>query len=107
MNAAEMNQPRLDCLCAGILVADHICQPVDHVPTAGELVLTPRMELSVGGCAANVAIPPSKLGPRASVVGRVGADSFGRFIRQELESQGVGTEHVSESSTRDTSGTLV
>ncbi len=102
-----MNDPALDCLCAGIVVADHICEPVDHVPVAGELVLTSRMELSVGGCAANVAVCLAKLGHRASVVGKVGADSFGQFVRHFLDAQGVGTEHLGESSTRDTSGTLV
>ena len=88
-------------------MADHVCAPVDHVPAPGELVLTSRMELSVGGCAANVALDLAKLGHRASVVGRVGDDSFGRFIRQSLDAAGVGTTHLRESPGKDTSGTLV
>lgn len=102
-----MNQPTLDCLCAGIIVADHVCAPVDHVPAPGELVLTSRMELSIGGCASNVAVDLAKLGHRVSVVGRVGDDSFGRFIRQSLDVAGVRTEHLLETPGRDTSGTLV
>lgn len=102
-----MQQPPLDCLCAGIVVADHVCAPVDHVPAPGELVLTSRMELSIGGCASNVAVDLAKLGHRVSVVGRVGADSFGRFIRQTLDDAGVLTEHLLETPGTDTSGTLV
>jgi len=101
------NESRYDCLCAGIIVADHLCAPVDHVPVPGELVLTGRMDLSVGGCASNVAVDLAKLGRNVAVVGRVGDDVFGRFIKQSLDSTGIGTEHVSESKTSDTSGTLV
>src|SRR5207302_172872 len=45
-----------DILCAGIVVADHICTPIDHLPAAGELVLAERILLTIGGCAANVAV---------------------------------------------------
>ena len=43
-------------LCAGIIVADHVCHPVSHVPAAGELVMTDKMLLTIGGCAANAAV---------------------------------------------------
>jgi sugar/nucleoside kinase (ribokinase family) len=65
------------------------------------------MELSIGGCASNVAVDLAKLGHRVSVVGRVGNDSFGRFIRQSLDDAGVLTEHLLETPNKDTSGTLV
>ncbi len=47
---------QLDVLCAGIIVADHVCHPVSHVPAAGELVMTDKMLLTIGGCAANAAV---------------------------------------------------
>ena len=31
-----------DVLCAGIIVADHVCTPIPHVPAAGELVTLAR-----------------------------------------------------------------
>ena len=101
------NSPSLDCLSAGIVVADHVCAPVHHVPAPGELVLTERMELSIGGCASNVAVDLAKLGHRVSVVGKVGADPFGEFIKKSLSAAGVMTEHLTASLTRDTSGTLI
>ena len=102
-----MNPLRYDCLCAGIVVADHVCEPVDHVPAPGELVLTNRMELTIGGCASNVAVDLAKLGCRAAVVGRVGADVFGRYVREALEEAGVECENLVESPTADTSGSFV
>ena len=96
-----------DVLCAGIVVADHVCEPVDRVPGPGELVLTSRMELCIGGCASNVAVDLAKLGLKAAVVGKVGRDVLGRFVREALQAAGVDCRHLAESTTRDTSGTLV
>ena len=44
----------MDVLCAGIIVADHVCTPISHLPAAGELVLADQLLLTIGGCAANV-----------------------------------------------------
>ena len=43
-------------LCAGIVVADHVSSPISHLPAAGELVLADKLLLTIGGCAANVAV---------------------------------------------------
>ena len=102
-----MTAAPLDCLCAGIVVADHVCEPVDHVPSPGELVLTRRMDLTIGGCAANVAMDLARLRRRAAVVGCVGDDMFGRFARETLCAGGVDCDHLREAAGRDTSGTLI
>ena len=96
-----------DCLSSGIVVADHICDPIDHVPAPGELVTTARMDLSIGGCAANVAVNLTKLGFKVGVAGTVGNDVLGRFVRESLQATGVCCQHLRESPTRDTSSTLV
>ena len=83
-----------DCLCLGIVVADHVCEPISHVPRAGELVLTPRTHLSIGGCAANVAVDLVRLGRKAAVVGRVGDDPFGRFLIDALKHAKVDVGHM-------------
>lgn len=102
-----MPERTYDCLCAGIVVADHVCAPVDHLPEPGELVLTERMELAIGGCASNVAVDLARLGVRAAVAGTVGNDVFGRFCRESLQRAGVACEHLRVSVTHETSGTLV
>ena len=105
MNSSDAHP--LDCLCAGIVVADHICDPVDHVPAPGELVLTRRMDLTSGGCASNVAVNLARLGRRAAVAGCVGDDVFGRFVCESLADAGVGCDYLRQIPGRDTSGTLV
>src|SRR6267154_1009654 len=85
---ATMSEPS-DVLCAGIIVADHVCAPIPHLPAAGELVTTERMLLTIGGCAANVAVDLVKMGVRAAVVGRVGGDIFGRVVAEMLGQAGV------------------
>ena len=97
----------LDCLCAGIVVADHVCAPVAHLPAAGELVTTERLQLTVGGCAANVAADLARLGVQSGIVGRVGDDVFGRFVRESLQAARVDCSGLEVSADAQTSGTLV
>ena len=40
-----MNDP-CEVLCAGIVVADHVCTPIAHLPAAGELVMADGMLLT-------------------------------------------------------------
>ena len=78
-----------DVLCAGIIVADHVSSPIAHLPAAGELVLADQLLLTIGGCAANVAVDLVKLGASAAVVGRVGDDVFGRVVADLLRERRV------------------
>ena len=96
-----------DVLCAGIIVADHVCAPISHLPAAGELVMAERLILTIGGCAANAAVDLTKMGVRAAVVGRVGSDIFGRVVTDMLHEQGVDISAVRVSNGFDTSQTLI
>ncbi len=97
----------LDVLCFGIIVSDHLCLPISHLPREGELVLSPRFELSIGGNAANVSTDLSKLGVTVGVVGLVGKDVFGRHVRESLEAAGVDCRLLCESATSQTSQSLI
>jgi sugar/nucleoside kinase (ribokinase family) len=97
----------VDCLSVGILVADHLCDPIERVPAAGELVLSPRLPLAIGGCAANVAIDLARLGARVGVVGCVGEDYFGRFVIETLAAAGVHVGDIRALADTETSGTLI
>ncbi len=101
-----MSEPA-QVLCAGIVVADHVCTPISHVPAAGELVMADAMLLTSGGCAANAAIDLAKMGVRAAVVGRVGTDIFGRIVLDLLRAAGVDVSLVRASATADTSQTMI
>jgi sugar/nucleoside kinase (ribokinase family) len=48
-----------------------------------------HIELRPGGSAVNVALAAARLGARAAVVGRIGADSAGRVVAGALEEAGV------------------
>src|SRR3954452_5304548 len=96
-----------DVLCAGIVVADHVSSPIAHLPAAGELVLADQLLLTIGGCAANVAVDLVKLGVPAAVVGRVGGDVFGRVVTDMLRDSGVEVSALQVSRGLDTSQTLI
>ncbi len=101
-----MSQPP-EVLCAGIIVADHVCSPVSHLPAAGELVMAERMLLTIGGCAANVAVDLVKMGVRSAVVGRVGSDVFGRVVSEMLSDTGVDVSALKVTPEAETSQTLI
>ena len=97
----------IECLSVGILVADHLCDPIPRVPKAGELILCERLPLATGGCASNAAVDLARLGVKVGVVGCVGRDAFGRFMIDELAKAGVDVKHVHELAGVETSGTLI
>jgi sugar/nucleoside kinase (ribokinase family) len=97
----------LDCLSVGLLVADHLCDPIPRLPNAGELVVSERLPLSIGGCASNVAVDLARLGVRVGVVGCVGRDYFGRFVLDSLASANVDTADIHQLDDAETSGTLI
>ena len=97
----------IDCLSAGILVADHLCAPIPRLPRSGELVISDRLPLAIGGCAANVAIDLTRVGVRTGVAGCVGQDPFGQFIIDSLSSHGIDTAAIRRMEGVETSGTLI
>jgi sugar/nucleoside kinase (ribokinase family) len=97
----------IDVFCAGIIVADHISSPISHLPAPGELVLAEQLLLTIGGCAANVAVDLAKLGVSAAVVGRVGDDVFGRVVADMLRQRRVDVSALQISSAVETSQTLI
>jgi sugar/nucleoside kinase (ribokinase family) len=97
----------LECLSVGVLVADHLCEPISHLPVEGELVLAERLPLSIGGCASNVAIDLARLGVNVGVVGCVGPDAFGQFIIETLRSAGADVQDILPIEGSETSSSLV
>ncbi len=98
---------KADVLCAGIIVADHVSSPISHLPAAGELVMADQLLLTIGGCAANVAVDLVKLGVSAAIVGRVGDDVFGRVVSDMLREEGVDVSSVQVAAGTETSQTLI
>jgi sugar/nucleoside kinase (ribokinase family) len=99
--------PEIPVVCAGVVVADHLCTPIDHVPAAGELIAVDELILNIGGCASNAAVDLAKLGVPAAVCGKVGDDVFGRFVAETLVAHGIDVRALGVDATRATSQTLI
>jgi sugar/nucleoside kinase (ribokinase family) len=94
-------------VCAGVVVADHLCTPIDHMPAPGELVMAEDLVLNIGGCASNAAVDLARLGVRAAICGKVGDDVFGRFVSETLVGHGVDVSALRIDRSRATSQTLI
>jgi sugar/nucleoside kinase (ribokinase family) len=97
----------IDCLCAGILFADYICEPIDRVPQAGELVPTDGIRIALGGCASNAALDLGKVGVAVGASGCVGADIVGQFVVETLAAGNVDTSGIHGVADAGTAGTMV
>jgi 5-dehydro-2-deoxygluconokinase len=49
---------------------------------------------AVGGCPTNIAVGTARLGLRSALITRVGDEQMGRFIREQLEREGVTTTGI-------------
>ncbi|UVC10411.1 5-dehydro-2-deoxygluconokinase [Rhizobium sp. TH2] len=49
---------------------------------------------SVGGCPTNISVGTARLGLRSALVTRVGDEQMGRFIREQLDREGVNTSGI-------------
>ena len=102
-----LHEPEIPVVCAGVVVADHLCTPIDHLPAAGELVAADELILNIGGCASNAAVVLAKLGIMAAICGRVGDDAFGRYVAETLRDHGVETSALGIDPRYATSQTLI
>jgi len=96
-----------EVVCLGILVADVIGKPFQHLPEKGKLLLVDRMELHTGGCAANTGIALAKIGVKTAVMGKVGDDGFGDFMVSRLQKNGIDPNGVVRDPDTATSATMV
>jgi sugar/nucleoside kinase (ribokinase family) len=104
-NMTSQGQPPV--VCAGLVVADHVCPPLDHLPRPGELIAVDDLVLNIGGGAANTAVDLARLGVRSAICARVGNDIFGRFATETLRDRGVDCSALRTDSTESTSQTLI
>jgi ribokinase len=75
-------------LVFGSLNADLVFE-VQVLPRPGETVLSPGYALAPGGKGANQAAAAAKAGAAVRMVGHLGDDSFGHFLREALAQAGV------------------
>jgi ribokinase len=69
---------------------------VERHPAPGETVVGGDCRQLPGGKGANQAVAAARLGAEVAMVGRVGADAQGAWLREGLWTEGVAVEHVRE-----------
>ena len=73
-----------------------------RLPATGGDGVRHRLRPRVRGKGANQAVAAARLGATVSFVGRVGADEFGRAIRDQLVREGVDVSHLLDDPDRPT-----
>ena len=97
----------IDVACVGILVADVIAKPVDNIPGKGLLGLIDEISLHNGGCAMSASIAMSKIGLKTAVLGKVGNDIFGEYLKNVLIENKVNTDGLAVDFNNQTSASIV
>src|SRR5258705_9360425 len=83
-----------DVLVVGDLNADLILSG-DVTPTFGQVEkLLDDVNLTIGSSAAIFACGAARLGLRTAFIGKVGDDTFGRFMVESLKARGIDTSGV-------------
>lgn len=80
-------------LVVGSFVMDLIVS-TPRFPNAGETVLGSSFTTAPGGKGANQAVQAARLGAEVTMVGKVGADDFGRQMIESILAAGIDAEHV-------------
>src|SRR5436190_613402 len=79
-----MKPPVLDVITIGRASVDLYGQQV-----GGRLEDMASFTKAVGGCPANIAIGTARLGLKSALITRVGDEAMGRFIREQMQREGV------------------
>jgi sugar/nucleoside kinase (ribokinase family) len=82
--------------CSGNLVADIQIRAISQLPPRDEVAFVDAIELVLGGNASNTAFCLAAMGIESGVIGCIGSDGFGRFIRQTLDAANVDTSSLIE-----------
>jgi sugar/nucleoside kinase (ribokinase family) len=78
----------------GCVQADVVMSPVTDLPPPGGTQLTEQMALRVGGAGANAALAAVESGMEARLIGCIGEDQLGGWMREQLTPAGLADELV-------------
>ncbi|HUO71286.1 MAG TPA: carbohydrate kinase family protein [Solirubrobacteraceae bacterium] len=94
MAASEGSGAQPGVTVIGCVQADVLMSPVTELPPAGGTALTEEMSIRVGGAGANAALALAEAGMPVRLMGCLGEDQLGRWMREELEPFGLADELV-------------
>lgn len=88
-------EKKYDVITLGDMCVDLILSGGDIAPRFGQVEqLVGDYTLEMGGSTCIFACQAARLGLRTGILGKVGADAFGRLVLQRLQDCGVDTQHV-------------
>jgi sugar/nucleoside kinase (ribokinase family) len=78
----------------GCVQADVVMSPVTDLPSPGGTLLTDQMTVRVGGAGANAALASVETGIEVRLIGCIGDDQLGGWMREQLAPAGLADELV-------------
>lgn len=93
--------------CIGILVADVIVETVTEYPEKGVLSPVNSITMHNGGNAMTASINLKKLGVESAIIGMIGNDTFGDFLKSRLVESGVNTTGLKTNDQVQTSASVL
>lgn len=93
-------------LVVGSLNADLVVR-APRFPQPGETITGDDLQIIPGGKGANQAVAAARLGANVSMLGRVGKDSFGDFLLNNLKSNHVDTQLVQRDDSSTGTATII
>jgi sulfofructose kinase len=82
-----------DCVGFGMNAVDHL-SILDPYPGLDEKVEVIESSMQGGGPVPTAMVTLAKLGAKVAYVGKIGDDAEGRFVKAELEKEGVNTDYL-------------
>ena len=73
---------------------------IDLTQTGKDARGIPQFAANPGGAPANLAVAASRLGAQTAFIGKVGADAFGRYLKDVLAENKVDVSGIDRKSTR-------
>lgn len=96
-----------DLIVVGELNMDLIFNSINGFPKIGNEIVAEDFTQTLGSSSAIMAANAAALGIKASFVGMVGNDNFGKAVIKELQRRNVGTDFVKKSKKHKTGVTIV
>lgn len=87
------NRIEFDCIGFGINAVDYL-SILDQYPGLDEKVEVTQSSVQGGGPVPTAMVTLARLGSSVAYVGKVGDDPEGRFVKAELENEGVNTDYL-------------
>jgi sugar/nucleoside kinase (ribokinase family) len=102
-----MTIPEPAIICIGMIVVDVLARGMGTLPRTGETGFASSISLATGGDAMNQASVLTKLGHHPGLMGLIGDDAQGEFIRQSCAKRNISTLGLAIDPKRPTSTVVV